>query len=182
MQTFIFKVPWPVSFQNMSAIFQFLTETSMNMAAFSDFVLCSLVCTDRHFRVAYCLHHQGDEWHRPGPIQFLPSSLLPFPTLFLIWFIYFISPLIIPHYYFYPSFHLYSLLLCLKIKFVALMMEAISTSEFSISIYKTTQDYTLERSKRQPSTKYPLYSPQVKGTTFHCSIGINQMTLDGMLI
>jgi hypothetical protein len=117
---------------------------------------------------------------RPHSVPSILSPALPYSLFNLIYLLH--IPLIIPHYYFYRSFHLYSLLLCLKIKFVALMMEAISTSEFSISIYKTTQDYTLEHSKRQPSTKYPLYSPQVKETTFHCSIGINQMTLAGMLI
>jgi hypothetical protein len=31
------------------------------MAAYSDGALCSLTKTDRRFRSAYCLQHQGDE-------------------------------------------------------------------------------------------------------------------------
>jgi hypothetical protein len=33
---------------------------TMKMRAFWDIVLCSLFGVDRHFRGAYCLHHQGD--------------------------------------------------------------------------------------------------------------------------
>jgi hypothetical protein len=36
-----------------------LTATSMKMAVFWDVAPCSLVDTDRRFRGAYCLHHQG---------------------------------------------------------------------------------------------------------------------------
>jgi hypothetical protein len=32
----------------------------MKMTAFWDIAPCSLVEVDRHFRGAYCLHHQGD--------------------------------------------------------------------------------------------------------------------------
>jgi hypothetical protein len=39
--------------------FKVLTATSMKMTVFSDVAPCSLVDTDRRFRDAYCLHHQG---------------------------------------------------------------------------------------------------------------------------
>jgi hypothetical protein len=34
----------------------------IKMTVFGDVVPYSLVETDRRFRCAYCLHHQGDEW------------------------------------------------------------------------------------------------------------------------
>jgi hypothetical protein len=33
----------------------------MKMTAFWDIAPCSLIEVDRHFRGAYCLHHQGDD-------------------------------------------------------------------------------------------------------------------------
>jgi hypothetical protein len=45
----------------MKLRFQVVTATSMKMAVFWDVAPCSLIDTDRHFRGAYCLHHQGDE-------------------------------------------------------------------------------------------------------------------------
>jgi hypothetical protein len=41
-------------------IFQVLMAASMEMRAFWDIAPCNLG-VDRHFRSAYCLHHQGDD-------------------------------------------------------------------------------------------------------------------------
>jgi hypothetical protein len=40
---------------------QVLTSASMNMTAFCDISPCNLVEADRHFRGAYCFHHQDDD-------------------------------------------------------------------------------------------------------------------------
>jgi hypothetical protein len=42
--------------------FQGLKAASMNMAIFWEVAPCILVETDRHFRGAYCLHHQDYEY------------------------------------------------------------------------------------------------------------------------
>jgi hypothetical protein len=39
--------------------FQVLTAPSMNKIAFWNMAPCSSVKVNRHFRDAYCLHHQG---------------------------------------------------------------------------------------------------------------------------
>jgi hypothetical protein len=39
--------------------FQVLTAASMKMTVFWDVAPCSMVDTDRRFRVAYCVNHQG---------------------------------------------------------------------------------------------------------------------------
>jgi hypothetical protein len=39
-----------------------LTAARTKMRVFWDIAPCSLVGVDRRFRVAYCLHHQRDEW------------------------------------------------------------------------------------------------------------------------
>jgi hypothetical protein len=44
-----------------------LTAACMKMIVFWDVAPCSLVDSDRRFRVAYCLHHQGGA----GGIEFL---------------------------------------------------------------------------------------------------------------
>jgi hypothetical protein len=45
----------------MQVRFEVLTAMSMDVAAFWNVALCSLVDVQKHFRGAYCLHHQGDE-------------------------------------------------------------------------------------------------------------------------
>jgi hypothetical protein len=49
--------------------FQVLTMVSMKMIAFWDIAPRSLIVVDRHFRGAYCLHHQGDEWRQDAPLK-----------------------------------------------------------------------------------------------------------------
>jgi hypothetical protein len=39
--------------------YQVLTAASMKMTVFWDIAPCRLAEIDRHFRGAYCLHHQG---------------------------------------------------------------------------------------------------------------------------
>jgi hypothetical protein len=49
--------------------FQVLTAASMKMAVFWVVTLCSLVEVYRHFRGAYCLHHQSDECPDDGGME-----------------------------------------------------------------------------------------------------------------
>jgi hypothetical protein len=42
--------------------FQVLTAASMKLRILRDVGPCSLFGVDGRFRVAYCLHHHGDEW------------------------------------------------------------------------------------------------------------------------
>jgi hypothetical protein len=48
----------------------------MKMALFWDVASYSLVSTDRRFRGAYCLHHQGDAGQDPGAHTSLPGLSL----------------------------------------------------------------------------------------------------------
>jgi hypothetical protein len=48
------------------------------MTAFRDIAPSSLVETDRHFRGAYCLHHQGDEsLYSVGGAVYTPGNIYP---------------------------------------------------------------------------------------------------------
>jgi hypothetical protein len=55
------------------ARFQVVTAVSMKMTDFWDAAPCSHVEVDRRFRVAYCLHYQGE----PPFNHWLASSLFP---------------------------------------------------------------------------------------------------------
>jgi hypothetical protein len=46
--------------------FQGLTMTTTKIIVFWDIALCSLLESNRRFGVAYCLHHQGDEYAMGG--------------------------------------------------------------------------------------------------------------------
>jgi hypothetical protein len=49
--------------------FQVLTATSIMLAVFWEVAPCGLVDTDRCFRDACCLHHQGGEWTLKAPLK-----------------------------------------------------------------------------------------------------------------
>jgi hypothetical protein len=68
------------------ARFQVLTATSMKMAVIWDVAPCSLVGIDRPFRLACCLHHQGDDLLDDGGskllrnvVQYLPDYRMQHP-------------------------------------------------------------------------------------------------------
>jgi hypothetical protein len=60
--------------------FQVLTPTSMYMAVFWDVAPCSLVDTDRRFRGAFYLHHQGEKRSTGQEISSLLNPKIHYPA------------------------------------------------------------------------------------------------------
>jgi hypothetical protein len=63
-------------------IFKVLVAMSMKMNVFWDVAQCNPVETDRRFRGAYCLHHQGDNGgskHLRNIGQFVPNYTVQLP-------------------------------------------------------------------------------------------------------
>jgi hypothetical protein len=125
-----------------------LVNVVIKFSVFWDVLPFSQVDVDRRFRGAYCLHHQGDEWASRGPHIYHRST----------------SSSIITHSPFGSPVHLDSYITCYPFargSLIALMMEAVLSSETSVIIYLTTRQYIPEDSKLHTRRRENLKSQNV---------------------
>jgi hypothetical protein len=136
--------------------FQVLTAASMKFRVFLDVLPCSRVGVDRRFRGAYCLHHQGDESALlekiAGCIGVQVDWADHYTSLSLL---YYGLPTHLPLAHFLTYRHPFTIgqpsplgllynLLPFRARLIALMTEAVRTSETSVNIYLTTWQYIPE--------------------------------------